>query len=73
MQNCCVAPPQGDFASSRIVENGGIFFLTGGGAGRDDWQVKITDFVGVLGDKEGGVLAEYQEKVPGTFNSLGAP
>lgn len=26
-----------------------------------DWEVKSADFVVVLGDKEGGVLAEYRE------------
>ena len=32
--------------------------------------MRITDFVVVLGDREGGVLAEYQEKVPGTNGTV---
>ncbi len=30
-----------------------------GAGGLDGWEVKIADFGVVLGDKEGGVLAEY--------------
>ena len=31
--------------------------------------MRITDFVVVLSDKEGGVLLEYRKTVLGTFNS----